>query len=213
MSDIIKIKLGNKKVKAVLSTEMDGTKGVVEVDDEETSQKKLQMEYERGFNDGYKQGAEEVENKYEQLIIEKNEEFYEILKKFEEKIEEYENAFTETVIKLASVISKKILKREIENESIIEQTISEALGQVIAADNIIVKINPDDLHLIESESGSERNLKFSKIRFETDPAIEKGGCFVETEIGNVDARINAQLDEIIKHLELSFVKNKEDDAD
>ena len=43
-------------------------------------------------------------------------------------------------------------------------------------------------------------------------SIEKGGCFVETELGNIDARISSQLNEIIKQLELNFVKEDEESA-
>ncbi len=214
MSDVIKIKLGgNKKVKAVLTTEPEENNGVVEIDDEETTQKKLQREYEKGFNDGYEKGSRDTEEKYEELLFEKNAEFYGILKEFETRITEYEESFAEIVIRLSALISQKILKREIENESIILQTISEALSQVIAAKNIMVKVNPEDLSLIENDKEKSKDLRFSKIRFEPDPTIERGGCIVETEIGNVDARIDAQLNEIIKQLELSFLKNKDDDAD
>ena len=37
---------------------------------------------------------------------------------------------------------------------------------------------------------------FARIKFEPDERIDKGGCFVETEIGNVDARISTQLNEL-----------------
>ncbi len=213
MSDVIKINIkGNKKLKAVLPRDDGNNNNVLEIDDEETLEKKFRKEYERGFNDGYRQGSEETEAKYEELLIRKNEEFYGILKEFENKIEEYEQTFSEVVIRLAGIIAKKILKKETESESIIEQTIGDALSQVIAAQKIAIRVNPDDLHLIEKAGATESDLRFSKIRFEADPTIEKGGCIVETEIGNVDARISSQLDEILRQLELNFVKSENDDA-
>jgi flagellar assembly protein FliH len=212
MSDVVKIKLKGKKIKAISAQEEKAQKGIVEIDDEEAAVKKLQKEYEKGFNDGYQQGANETQAQYEEFIIQKNEEFYSILKEFESKIEEYENSFSEIVIKIAGRIAQKILKREIETESIVKETIGDALSQVIAAQNIVIKINPDDLTLIETEGDLTHDSRFNKIRFEPDKSIEKGGCIIETEIGNVDARINSQLEEILKQLELKFVNKKEDDV-
>ncbi len=208
MSDVIKINLKGKKVKAVLTPEEGAKNSVVEIEDEEAVAKKLQQEYERGFNEGYARGSEEAESQYVEILDEKNQEFYSILKAFEEKIEEYENSFSEIVIKLAGRIAKKIIKREVESEPIIKEIIDDALSQVIAADKIIIRVNPDDYNLLENEENHHKEIRFNKIKFEPDASIEKGGCIVETEIGNVDARISSQITEIMKKLEQKFVKQK-----
>jgi flagellar biosynthesis/type III secretory pathway protein FliH len=46
------------------------------------------------------------------------------------------------------------------------------------------------------------------IKFEIDDNIEIGGCLIETEIGNLDARISSQLNEISKALENVIIKNE-----
>ena len=90
---------------------------------------------------------------------------------------------------------------------------TDALTQVVSSNKIIVRINPEDIKLLEAENDSIGGQPaFSKIRFESDTSIEKGGCFVETELGNIDARISSQLNEIIKQLELYFVKEDEENA-
>jgi flagellar assembly protein FliH len=40
------------------------------------------------------------------------------------------------------------------------------------------------------------NNSYSNLKFESDDRIDVGGCFVESEIGNVDARISSQLNEL-----------------
>ncbi len=212
MSDVIKLNLKGKKIRKVMTNEPETENAIVEINDEATIEKKLQNEYQRGFAEGYSKGSEETEKKYENLLYEKNEEFYSILKEFEEKIKEYEKSFAEIVIKLAEIIASKILKREIEQKNIIDKTLNEALTQVIAANNIVIKINPEDIKLLEKDGQINKAMKFSKITFEADDTIDKGGCIVETEIGNVDARIDAQLSEIIKALEINFLNDNEDDT-
>ncbi|MBZ0199159.1 MAG: hypothetical protein K8H86_04775 [Ignavibacteriaceae bacterium] len=45
------------------------------------------------------------------------------------------------------------------------------------------------------------------MKFEPDDTLDMGGCFIETEIGNVDARLSTQINEIKKQLELTLDSN------
>ncbi len=209
MSDIVKVNIKKKKqVKASMiapSSKKNG--GFYEESDELTLAAKLQNEYQRGFNEGFQKGIEETEEKYDQLLLEKNEEFYNILTEIENRFMDYEQAFTKVVIETSANIASKILKKEISDKSIIQETLGEALTQVIASDKIVVRINPRDKEILEANEDSiGSSPEFAKIRFEPDPSVEPGGCFVETELGNIDARISSQLNEIIKQLELKFIK-------
>ncbi|GEM_PF-2391865 len=209
MSDFVKINIKKKKpVKASMiesSSKKNG--GFLEESDEMALSKKLENEYKRGFNDGFQSGVEETEAKYDQLLLEKNEEFYNILTEMENQFAEYEQAFAKIVIETSGNIASKILKKEISERSIIRETLGEALTQVIASDKILVRINPRDKEILEAnEDGIGNNPAFTKIRFEADSSVEPGGCCVETELGNIDARISSQLNEVIKQLELKFLK-------
>jgi flagellar assembly protein FliH len=61
---------------------------------------------------------------------------------------------------------------------------------------VIVKLHPDDYNEIIRSDAIFMDDSFARIKFEPDERIDKGGCFVETEIGNVDARISTQLNEL-----------------
>jgi flagellar assembly protein FliH len=214
MSDVVKINIKKKQVRAKLrSTTNSLSGGFYEETDELSLSKKMEQEFERGFDEGYEKAREEIEDKYEQVLLEKNQEFYAILTDFENRFAEYGQAFAKIAIETAARISAKIVKKEIESKSIIQDTLADALTQVISSNKILVRLNPEDITLLEAEESSIGGQPvFSKIRFEPDVSIEKGGCFVETELGNIDARISSQLNEIIKQLELNFVKEDEESA-
>jgi len=87
--------------------------------------------------------------------------------------------------------------------------LKEAVRKILGANEILIKINPEDYKGI-SLDGTHKDLErnFSKIRFEQDNNIDPGGCLIETEVGNVDARIASQLDEISKQLENNFLSEE-----
>ncbi|MCB9248065.1 MAG: hypothetical protein H6613_05735 [Ignavibacteriales bacterium] len=140
--------------------------------------------------------------------MEQSNEFYKILKSFEEKIIFYENSFHKIVIKVSQKISEKILHREIDNKSTIEEILEQNLSKIVGANDITIKLNPAELKIIETTSKEKiSSFGISKIRFEANDSIKKGGCLIETEIGNLDARIDNQINEIIKSLENSLTKS------
>ncbi|MDP3684735.1 MAG: FliH/SctL family protein, partial [Ignavibacteria bacterium] len=153
----------------------------------------------------------ELEQNYQHRLFEQKKMLQEVVATIDKKIVEYDRQFELTVLNLAFLVSEKIIKREIENRSIIDDTLKFALKKVLGANKIIIKLNQKDLeHLRTNSEGMFNDDIFSKITFEPDERIERGGCLVETEIGNVESRINTQLAELKKQLELTlFNSNNE----
>ena len=93
---------------------------------------------------------------------------------------------------------------------IIEKTLEKSLKKIIGANDIMIKLSPEDYERIE-KTGKEyfASSGISKIRFELSNNIKSGGCLIESEIGNIDARIETQIGEIIKDLENYFINKEE----
>ncbi|MAT57538.1 MAG: hypothetical protein CMF23_06150 [Ignavibacteriae bacterium] len=203
MSDVIKLNIKSKSLKAVLNEDNISS---IDIDDQESNDKRFRVELERQFNLGYNKGYDdakaELESEYNQQMMEKAEEFYSIIKSFEERIINYETAFEKVVIETSKQISKKIITREIENQSIIETVLKNSLQKVIGANQILIKLNPNDYQsIVNSDFLPELENQFNKVKFEEDEKIEKGGCLINTELGNVDSKISTMVNELIKKLE------------
>jgi len=165
-------------------------------------QQKLHDQFESGYKEGYKKAVENLENTYRERLEQKFTDMHRILSSVEEKIASYDREFESIVLRLSFILTEKILKREISIENSVVEVLNEALRKVIGSNNILVKVNSADYELISRESSRLIHTdSFSKIKFETDDRIEPGGCIVETEIGNVDARISSQLSEIKKQFD------------
>lgn len=107
------------------------------------------------------------------------------------------------LLKLAAGIGEKIIGSELKSDP--EQLISivkEALAKVSMANSITVKLNPDDLQLLQENLPSLQEV-FSEpkaIEIQGDQTILPGDCFIETEHGKVDARVKSQLERIMSEI-------------
>jgi len=204
MSNVLR--LNTKKNKPSVKI-LGGAEVVEEVVETETIQDRLRDEYLRGFNEGQQKIKIDLEKDYSDKLYKKYQEVYHVLEAYEQKMEEYESAFENLVIKTSHALASKIVEREIELESIVNKSIKTAIAKIIGANEVRIRINPDDLELIDDYSKSLLNKSsFNKIKFEPDERIEKGGCLIETDIGNVDGRISTQLEELTLKLEESITK-------
>ncbi len=198
MSNIIKFKghagKPNLKVAAI------GTSDFA-VEDTDTFKKQLENYYQTGFKEGEEKAKRELEQDYSSKLFRKYEEVYNILKIYDENLAEYEKAFEILVIQTAHELAKKIVQREIETTNVINENIRTAINKIIGANEVKLKLNPMDLQeLTETSKNIIHSSSFSKIKIEVDDQIERGGCLIETEIGNVDARISTQLNKLKQQL-------------
>ena len=204
MSEVIKLNVKSKKLNVLLKDQFQNENFEAERE-EDFFRNQLKQNYEHGFEEGQKTAFEKLEKEYSEKLLAKYSVIKEIAEKMEAALIEYELDFEKTVVKLALALSEKIIKREISQEPIIIEILKDSLRRVLGSNDIRVKINPVDYNVMNKESN---NLlmedTFTKIKFEPDEGIEQGGCYVETEIGNVDARISSQLNEMKKQLESTF---------
>ncbi|MEW6193526.1 MAG: FliH/SctL family protein [Bacteroidota bacterium] len=171
--------------------------------------KQIEDAYNKGFKEGQLKLKLELDKEYTDKLYKKYEEVYHVLEAYDQKIEEYEQGFEKLVIHTAFELAKKIVQRDVVDNTIINETVSRAITKVIGANEVRIKMHPVDVEQIDANS---RNLinssSFNKIKFEGDERIEIGGCLIETEIGNVDARISTQLEELRRKLEESIENKK-----
>ncbi len=201
MSDVIKL---SKKTKTTVKVSGFGN-SIIDVDDSELLGRQMEDYYRKGFQEGQEKARRELEQSFMDRLAKKYEELYNIFQQYDENLIEYEKTFELIAIETGYEIAKKILQHEIKDKSIINENVRLAINKIIGANEIKLKLNPNDLEQINDLNKNILNgSSFSKIKIEADERIEQGGCLVETEIGNVDARISTQLNELKKQLEDSL---------
>ncbi len=215
MSNVIKLNNKNRnfRVKVLDDFELESMENHVQQPNREAIfQQELEVKFKEGYDKGFQACKNELEDNYTKRLIDKNEEFNAILKSIEQNILNYEEAFDNLVIKTSIKIAEKIIRIKAGEEKFIHRILHESLKKVIQANEVIIRINPSD-HDLLFNNNEEFIIgeTFKNIKFEKDERIEKGGCFIETEIGNVDARLSSQLSELQQTLESALLSesNKE----
>lgn len=101
------------------------------------------------------------------------------------------------LVRLAIEIARKIVRREVT----VDPEVVLAIARVALSrlpDQALAKLHlhPEDYHYL---TGKRETLpRGGAIELVEDPAIERGGCYVRTEMGDVDARIERQFAEIAR---------------
>ena len=198
MSEVIKLKCKPQKFSANLDV-------IYEVENRHADQinpidelnKELERRFEEGFNQGYEQARKDLEEENTNEMIKKSEEFIKILSSLEEKISNYETAFDQIVAEVSLRIAEKVIQTQLPERESLKSIIKASAQKIIGANEIVIRLNPADYELLTpSDFDGIAGNKFSQIKFDVNPKIEPGGCFIETEIGNVDARIDSQIEQL-----------------
>lgn len=200
MSDVIKINKRPINISAFSDTAT--VFHSIEEQEKENTQTALQNQYTKGFTEGQTAVKEKVEREFNERLLKKYSEINNIISDINDKSVEMDLQFEKLVTEVGFIIAATILKREIKRESIFKNVLDESLRKVLGANEIIVRLHPEDYESIVVDGKSfQMKDSFSKIKFERDDRIELGGCFIESEIGNADGRISSQLNELKRKLE------------
>ena len=150
------------------------------------------LAYAQGFSEGEKAGIETGMKKVAP-VLKDFEQAKEELEKVRGQI--YSRVERETV-ELALAIAKKIVFHEVKTDrEVILRVVREALKRTNEASSVKIRINSADFNILKNnenmfsaEMNSLENLHLIK-----DDRINDGGCMIETEMGEIDARIETQL--------------------
>ncbi|MCL2520938.1 MAG: FliH/SctL family protein [Spirochaetaceae bacterium] len=144
-----------------------------------------------GYEAGYDKGYEEVSRLVTRL--------HTIINRTVDKRNVILGEVESQVIELTLLMVRKIVKVLAENQKgIVVSNIIEALRKLKIKSDVVVRVNMDDLELATQRSEVfVREIEGDgKLSFIEDNSIEKGGCIIETDFGQIDARISSQLSEI-----------------
>jgi flagellar assembly protein FliH len=105
----------------------------------------------------------------------------------------------EDIITLAFQLARKIIQYEaLEHREVLAATLTRALEYVAEQNQIVVRVHPDDFHYateLKEELGPARG-DIKTLTIQGDTSVGRGGCLVESSLGTIDARIEAQFDEL-----------------
>jgi flagellar assembly protein FliH len=137
---------------------------------------KKQEQYDKAF-EAIESAARKIQIVYERMIIEHR----------------------QAIAKLATEIARKILSQKIQDGDYqIESIVQEALNNAPARQNIIVRLNPQDL--TKCQQMQQGNSIFESVKLVADAAVGRAECIVETPKGKVESLIEGHLEQVARAL-------------
>ena len=148
--------------------------------------------YINGFEKGEKEGRESSKNRIETLLISLDQALLGIDKAKKDLflISERE------AVELALSIAGKIIHQEVSTDrGVVLNVVKAALKKVTKHKKIKIRLNPADLDFMNEVKSQMPGLvdSFDEVIFEGDTSIGDGGCVIDTNFGDIDARIEKQL--------------------
>jgi flagellar assembly protein FliH len=207
MSDVIRVQTGVQKVEAS-NVEDDVEKKVLErlkLVQETAYQEAYQLGLDEGKHEAFQSVSQEIKDRmqsFEQLLISIGN-----LKK--ELIENNESH----LVQLAFHMAKRLAHAEIQADpKMVANVIREAIEKAQVEEEVVVQVAPSQIEFLETlKAETKREFEFMKpIKLEPVDGITPGGCVIQTNYGEIDARIEGRIEKLWEGIKegLHRVKDK-----
>jgi len=172
---------------------------------------KIEMEaYKKGFEQGQRDGLALGEKRIEEAV----KKLENLLQSLSELKGQLYRESEQEIVRLSMEIARKIVHRELTIDAqAVTRTIQAAIQYLNDSTSIRIIVNPADMErLREVLPDLQAGKKIEKIEVTEDPAVEQGGCILETGFGKINATIEDQLSAIAQELEEELAKSGEEHA-
>ena len=142
----------------------------------------------RGFDEGIL-GVQNIENLLDKInkdIVDQRDDF----------ILRGEKAVARLAVEIAeAVIGEAVMKS---SKELLDFNLKRCLDVLGGSGKVIIKINPADYEFAEEQLTGRLSRDSDRFVFEfvPDPAITPGGCYIETNGGAIDARVESQFEQL-----------------
>ncbi len=159
---------------------------------ERTAQEIESEAYEKGYDQGLKDGTE-----YGRKTMEVTKEHMErLLSHMEGLPREVLSHYRDWLIEASITISKQIVQEELSiRPELIAGLLSSVIGHAEETHSITVYLHPKDLELVSKHTDLENIFHQSErtLSLKPDPEVAKGGCRLETDIQLIDASLESRF--------------------
>jgi flagellar assembly protein FliH len=145
-----------------------------------------------GYQDGYRDGLVALESFKQTFAQQATAQIGALLEAFDDQLGALDAELARALALTAVQLARQVLRAELESHpAVVSRVAAEAVNAVLlSARHITVHVHPQDLPLVAE--GAEEALTARGARLFADPAIQRGGVLVQSDVGAIDARIAAR---------------------
>ena len=145
-----------------------------------------------GYADGYRDALVALDNFKLSHTRQMSAQIGQLLASFDAELAALEQQLADAVASVATKLARQVVRSELSlRPELVASVAREAVSAVLpSARHISLRVHPDDLALVAQGAGevlAERGARLS-----SDDSLARGGCQVDSDVGSVDARIEAR---------------------
>ncbi|MBL8363010.1 MAG: flagellar assembly protein FliH [Rubrivivax sp.] len=142
-----------------------------------------------GYQNGYRDGLVALESFKQTFAAQTTAQVGALLTRLDAEFDALQPRLAEAVARAAVDLASQVLKSELKaNPDVVAAVAQQALGaMLLSARHITLQLHPQDLPLVAE--GAREALEARSARLVANPALARGDCIVESDVGTIDARI------------------------
>ncbi|MGE0489008.1 MAG: FliH/SctL family protein [Vulcanimicrobiota bacterium] len=151
--------------------------------------------YQEGLQAGHQQGYNASVGEFVERIAQAKDMYVQAVRARRAIVATVEPELARLAVKIAERVLGEAIKVDPE---VILAIVRQALGAIKDREEVSIRVNPQDVQIVRDHRASFERMVEGLKSFEVvaDPTIDPGGCTIETNLGNIDARLHTQLDAI-----------------
>lgn len=152
----------------------------------------MQAAHQAGYQAGYRDGLVALESFKQTFALQMTAQLGSLVTAFDQAFADLEGQIADSVARTATALARQVVRSEVvARPELIAQVASEAVNAVLlSARHIRIYVHPDDLGLVQGGAGEA--LAARQARLLSDPALSRGGCRIDSDLGSIDASIETR---------------------
>ncbi|MBX3168282.1 MAG: hypothetical protein KF760_12770 [Candidatus Eremiobacteraeota bacterium] len=163
---------------------------------EQVQRQAQEIGFQQGYEQGIQQGGLAAQQQVYQQLVESRDIFIQAIKQRHLMMASAEPEMARLAVKLA----EKLVGQELaQNPEAIVGVVKLALAGIGDREQVSIRVNPVDYEkVVEHRSDFERMIEgLKKFDIVADASIDEGGTSIETNLGNIDARLNTRVNALL----------------
>ena len=196
--------LADERVQQALSEQLEQARAQWE--------QEAQQKTDEALEQGRQQGISEAEGTIELRAAELASVISSLAQARDKLLDDAEQA----VLEMTLAIARRFVEQSaLLGDELIRKTIKDTVKMVTEKDKVVIRVNPDDLDEVR---GHQDDIIFigdgiGRLEVRGDKKVDRGGCVVETEAGNIDARIASRFEQLDKAIRQAYSRQKAEGTD
>lgn len=145
-----------------------------------------------GYHDGYRDGLVALEGFKQSYAQQVTAQMGQVTDAYRQRLEALEAALADQVAGVAIALARQVLRSELTTRRELVAVVAQEVlaGTLATARQVELHVHPEDHALIATHAGEA--LAARGARLLPDAAVSRGGCVVDTDVGIIDASVEAR---------------------